>query len=173
VSPTTGVGTVVVGVARWAPTPADSLMNRSVAGPRRRYRCTACARFWSQDTSAAAEPRAKISRGGLAWARRALVIDHQSISRAAAELGVAWKTANDAVLTEGHRRLINDPTRLDSVAVLGVDEHVWRHTRFGEAITFKHNSSLNSWVNRRRDAVMLRLSFSRAPNLRGPTVRNS
>jgi len=84
----------------------------------RRYRCTLCARFWLQDTSAAARPRAKVSRDGLAWALRALVVDHRSISRIAAGLAVAWNTANDAVLTEGHRRLINDPTRFDGVAVL-------------------------------------------------------
>jgi transposase len=98
----------------------------------RRYRCTACARFWLQDTSAAAQPRAKISQGGLGWALRALVVDHLSVSRIAAGLGVAWNTANDAVLTEGHRRLINNPARFDGVAVVGVDEHVWRHTRFGD-----------------------------------------
>ena len=98
----------------------------------RRYRCTVCAHFWSQDTSAAAEPRAKVSRGGLAWALRALVVDHLSVARIAAGLGVAWNTANDAVLTEGHRQLINDPARFDGVAVLGVDEHVWRHTRHSD-----------------------------------------
>jgi transposase len=90
----------------------------------RRYRCTACARFWLQDTSAAAQPRAKVSRGGLGWALRALVVDHLSVSRIAAGLGVAWHTANDAVLTEGHRRLINNPARFDGVAVVRVDEHV-------------------------------------------------
>jgi len=98
----------------------------------RRYRCTGCARFWLQDTSAAAQPRAKVSRGALAWALRALVVDHLSVSRIAAGLGVAWHTANDAVLAEGHRRLINDPARFDGVAVLGVDEHVWQHTRRGD-----------------------------------------
>lgn len=36
------------------------------------------------------------------------------------------------MLSEGYRRLINDPTRFDGVRVLGVDEHVWRHTRFGD-----------------------------------------
>ncbi len=55
----------------------------------RRYRCTSCARFWLQDTSAAAQPRAKISRGGLAWALRALVVDHLSMSRVTASLEVA------------------------------------------------------------------------------------
>ncbi len=53
------------------------------------------------------------------------------MSRIAAGLGVAWHTANDAVLDKGHRRLINDPARFDGVAVLRVDEHVWRHTRQG------------------------------------------
>ncbi|WP_281366916.1 ISL3 family transposase [Janibacter alkaliphilus] len=32
-------------------------------------------------------------------------------------------------LAEGKRRLINDPTRFECVKVIGVDEHVWRHTR--------------------------------------------
>jgi transposase len=36
--------------------------------------------------------------------------------------------ANDAVLVEG-RRLLVDARRLDGVQVVGVDEHVWRHTR--------------------------------------------
>jgi len=98
----------------------------------RRYRCGPCGQFWLQSTRAAAHPRAKVSRGGLAWALRALVVDHMSMSRIAAGLGVAWHTANDAVLTEGHRRLINDPARFDGVAVIGVDEHVWRHTKFGD-----------------------------------------
>jgi hypothetical protein len=40
-------------------------------------------------------------------------------------------TANDAVLAEGRRVLINDPDRLNGVKVIGVDEHVWRHTRRG------------------------------------------
>ncbi|MFV0634322.1 ISL3 family transposase [Demequina sp.] len=98
----------------------------------RRYRCEPCDRFWLEDLTAVAEPRSKLSRGGLAWALKALVVDHMSISRIAANLGVAWNTANDAILTEGHRRLINDPARFNGVAVIGVDEHVWRHTRWGE-----------------------------------------
>ena len=35
-------------------------------------------------------------------------------------------------MAEGRRVLIDDPTRFDGVAVLGVDEHVWRHTRRGD-----------------------------------------
>src|SRR5699024_10936743 len=41
-------------------------------------------------------------------------------------------TANDAVLAEGKRLLIDDPSRFDGVKVIGVDEHVWRHTRRGD-----------------------------------------
>src|SRR3990170_1029344 len=46
--------------------------------------------------------------------------------------GVSWNTANDAVLAEGRRVLIDDPHRFDDVQVIGVDEHVWRHTRRGD-----------------------------------------
>ncbi|ANG86017.1 ISL3 family transposase [Microbacterium aurantiacum] len=52
----------------------------------RRYRCAHCRRTWRQDTTKAAAPRAKISRGGIGWA----------------------------------------------LTTIGVDEHVWRHTRFGD-----------------------------------------
>ena len=41
-------------------------------------------------------------------------------------------TANDAVLAEGKRALIEDPGRFDGVQVIGVDEHCWRHTRRGD-----------------------------------------
>jgi transposase len=45
---------------------------------------------------------------------------------------VSWHTAINAVLAEGHRVLIDDPTRFDEVTTIGVDEHVWRHTRRGD-----------------------------------------
>ena len=98
----------------------------------RRYRCDHCGNRWREDTTAAAPQRAKLSRGGMRWALEALVIDHLSVARVAAGLGVAWHTANDAVLAEGKRLLIDDPSRFDGVKVIGVDEHVWRHTRRGD-----------------------------------------
>jgi hypothetical protein len=61
------------------------------------------------------------------WALEAIVVDHLTVSRAAAGLGVGWHTANTAILTEGKRLLIDDPARFDGVRVIGVDEHVWRH----------------------------------------------
>jgi transposase len=54
------------------------------------------------------------------------------MARVAEGLGVSWNTANDAVLAEGRRVLIEDPGRFDGVKVIGVDEHVWRHTRRGD-----------------------------------------
>jgi hypothetical protein len=44
---------------------------------------------------------------------------------------LSWNTTKGAVLAEVKRALINDPTRLDGVRVIGVDEHAWRHTRRG------------------------------------------
>ena len=98
----------------------------------RRYRCTGCGHVWRQDTRKAAEPRAKLSRRGLRWALEGLVVAHLTVARVADGLAVAWNTANDAVLAEGKRVLIDDPTRFDGVRVVGVDEHCWRHTRRGD-----------------------------------------
>ncbi|WOO97414.1 ISL3 family transposase [Micrococcus terreus] len=98
----------------------------------RRYRCGDCAHVWRRDTTAAAEPKAKISRRALRWALEALVKQHLTVARIVESLAVRWNTANDAVLAEGRRLLINDLTRFDGVTAIGVDEHVWRHTRRGD-----------------------------------------
>jgi transposase len=108
----------------WRPTTLIITVNR--------YRCAGCEHVWRQDASAAAEPRAKLSRRALRWALEAIVCQHLSVARVAEGLGVSWNTANNAVLDEGRRVLINDPDRFDGVRVIGVDEHVWRHTRKGD-----------------------------------------
>ena len=74
----------------------------------RRYRCTGCKHVWRQDTTKAAEPRAKLSRRGLRWALEGIVCQHLTVARVAEGLGVSWNTANDAVLAEGKRVLIDD-----------------------------------------------------------------
>jgi transposase len=98
----------------------------------RRYRCGGCGHVWRQDTSKAAEPRSKLSRAGLRWALQGIVCQHLTVARVAEALGVTWSTANAAVLAEGKRVLIDDPARFDGVTAIGVDEHVWRHTRRGD-----------------------------------------
>jgi hypothetical protein len=42
-------------------------------------------------------------------------MQHLTVARIAEGLGVAWSTANDAVLAEGKRLLINDAARFDGV----------------------------------------------------------
>lgn len=108
----------------WRPTTLEVVV--------RRYRCAGCGHVWRQDTSRAAEPRAKLSRRGLRWALEAIVVGHLTVTRVAEGLGVAWNTANDAVLAEGKRVLIDAVDRFDGVKIVGVDEHVWRHTRRGD-----------------------------------------
>jgi hypothetical protein len=87
---------------------------------------------WRQDISRAAEPRARLSRRALRRALEAITCQHLSVARVADALAVSWDTANAAVLAEGRRVLIEDPHRFDGVAVIGVDEHCWRHTRRGD-----------------------------------------
>ena len=61
----------------------------------------------------------------LTWVTNYLVLPMVAlhVSRIAAALGVAWSTANDAVLAEGQRLLTDQPGRLDGVPVVGVDKH--------------------------------------------------
>ena len=49
----------------------------------RRYRCASCGSVWRQDTTRAAEPRAKLSRRGLRWALEAIVVQHLTVARIA------------------------------------------------------------------------------------------
>src|SRR5699024_11955084 len=69
----------------------------------RRYKCVECARVWRPDTTAAAPPRAKISRTGLDWALREIVSDHQTVSVLARKLAGSFETANSAITDEGRR----------------------------------------------------------------------
>ena len=90
-------------------TPRDTVIRRLAHEPLgwrpttlhvtvRRYRCADCAHVWRQDTTAAAETKAKLSRRALRWALEALVVQHLTVARVAEALDVRWNTANDAVL---------------------------------------------------------------------------
>lgn len=82
--------------------------------------------------SAATDPRAKLSRAAVRWALTGVVVHHVTVARVAQALGVSWNTAYTAVLTEGQCLLINNPGRFEGVRVIGVDEHVWHHTPYGD-----------------------------------------
>lgn len=93
-----------------------------------RYRCRECGRLWRHDLASATQAKAKLTHAAVQWGLEALVVERMSISHIARRLGVAWDTANTAILEAGQRLLIEQPARLNGVAVIGVDEHLWRHT---------------------------------------------
>ena len=85
----------------WRPTTLEVLV--------RRYRCTGCGHVWRQDTSRAAEPRAKLFAVACSGGHRLSAPD---LARVAEGLGVSWNTANDRGAGRGQARvLINDPDR--------------------------------------------------------------
>ena len=108
----------------WKPTILEVLVPR--------YRCWPCRRIWRHDIRAAAPSKGKLSRDAIMMAVKQVVVDRMSIARVAANLGVAWNTASDAILAAGTELLIDSAGRLDGVTTVGVDEHVWRHTRHGD-----------------------------------------
>jgi len=61
--------------------------------------------------SAAADPRAKLSRAAVRWALVGLVVHHLTVACIADVLAVSWNAANTAILGEGQRILTGDPTR--------------------------------------------------------------
>ena len=91
-------------------------------------------------------PRAKVTTRAAAWATDALTLDETTVSALARHLGVDWHTCWDAVEVEAARRLA-DPGRLEGAQVLGVDEHIWRPSRVGDA-----NRAVTGIVDLTRDA---------------------
>ena len=89
----------------------------------RRYRCSGCGHVWRQDTDGlpSRERGCRAARCGGRWKGSCPAPDRRPDRRG---LGVSWDTANEAVLAEGRRVLIDDPNRFDGVQVIGVDEHV-------------------------------------------------
>src|SRR5699024_12069675 len=96
----------------------DCIRDRNVTGVQTCalpiYRCKECSHVWRQDTTAAAPPRAKISRAGLRWGLVGIVVGHLSMARVAEGLGVAWNTANDAEIGRASCR-----DRVGSVGLVG------------------------------------------------------
>ena len=97
----------------------------------RRYECRMCGGAWEDDLSRVAADGRRLTERAAWWAVASVVLDAMSVRSVAATLGCSWDCANDAVLSKGMARLINDERRLDGVTHLGVDEHVWRHTPRG------------------------------------------
>jgi len=98
---------------------------------RRIWRCgePGCpVRSWTE-VHELAEPRAALTRRAIVWATDALAADDTTVSALARRVGVSWHTLWRPVAREAALRA-DDPSRLDAVQVLGVDEHVWRPGRW-------------------------------------------
>jgi transposase len=57
------------------------------------------------------------------------MIDRATVAAVARELGLSWDTVNTIAMDATHTIVAADTTRLDTVRVIGVDEHRWAHTR--------------------------------------------
>jgi len=99
---------------------------------KRVWRCDepACPTGSWTEVHALAEPRAVLTNRAIAWATDALAADDTTVSALARRAGVGWHSLWRPVAREAALRAA-DPNRLCGVAVLGVDEHVWRSGRWG------------------------------------------
>lgn len=51
------------------------------------------------------------------------------MSATAKALGVGWELVNQFAVDACRKLVYDNPHRLEGVRILGVDEHVWKHTR--------------------------------------------
>ena len=97
---------------------------------KRIWRCPepACLRStWTEDHPYASA-RAKLTTRAVDWAIDALRHDDTTVSAIARHLGVAWDTCWSAIKAAATTRLA-DPSRLENIKTLGVDEHIWRPSK--------------------------------------------
>lgn len=97
----------------------------------RRYECMACARSWTDDLTHIADEERRLTDAAVWWAAAEVALKSKSVLACAHDLHCSWGALNRAVLEKGMDVLAAGPHRLDGVEAIGVDEHVWRHTRTG------------------------------------------
>lgn len=97
-----------------------------------RYRCQPCGRFWRHDIQAAAPGRGKLSRDAVFLALKSIVLTPASRSWLSGNSVVAAaRIASQHVFHATPRLAATWATESRSITI-GVDEHVWRHTRHGD-----------------------------------------
>jgi transposase len=103
--------------------PADRRAAGRAVVAKRLWRCRerACqARTWTERITGIA-PRAVLTQRARAEACRRVGKDAHAVAAVARDLGVGWATIMRAV-ADHSTPLVEDPTRLDGVAALGLDE---------------------------------------------------
>lgn len=97
----------------------------------RRYECAACVRSWADNLTRIADEGRRLTDQAVWWACAEVVLKSKSVLACARDLHCSWGVLNRAVLEKGADVLAADLRRLDGVEAIGVDGHVWRHTRTG------------------------------------------
>jgi transposase len=139
-----------------------------LAWRKRLWRCAepACAvRTWTE-TSTPIRPRAVLTERARAEACRRVGKDAHAVAAVARDLEVGWHTIMRAVRDLG-RALVNDPTRLDGVAALGLDETAFltatptaptryvtglvdlAHGRLLDVVLDRTSSAVDGWLGNR------------------------
>lgn len=101
-----------------------------------RYCCTTaeCPRRIFQGSLTCADDGSTVTHRVTGWILQRLAIDRMSISATAKALGVSWGVVNRIAATAVTGLVYSDPHHFDGIRILGVDEHVWKHThRAGES----------------------------------------
>src|SRR5699024_1308626 len=82
-----------------------------------------------QTSLTCADDGAKLTHRVTRWVLQRLAVDRMSVSATAKALGVGWELVNQVAVDACRKLVYDNPSHLDGVKILGVDEHVWKHTR--------------------------------------------
>lgn len=95
-----------------------------------------CRRIFQASLTCAADG-AKLTRRVTRWILQRLAVGRLRASATAKALGLGWELVNTIAINAVRDQVYADPGHLDGVRILGVDEHVWKHTRRpGESSSF-------------------------------------
>jgi transposase len=83
---------------------------------------------WTWDDTRIGCPRQALSDRAARWATLQVGRYGRTVSEVAGELGCAWHTINDAVVSYGEALLDADPGRIGTVTALGLDEALFART---------------------------------------------
>ena len=96
-----------------------------------RFTCSypACGRKIFQASLTCADEGAKLTHRVTRWILQRLAVDRMSVAATAKALGVGWELVNQVAVDACRKLVYDNPHHLEGVRILGVDEHVWKHTR--------------------------------------------
>lgn len=83
-----------------------------------------------------AEDRQSVTWRVTRWILQRMAIDNMSVKACAVALGIGWDQANALALSACRGLAYTEPTRLEHVRGLGVDEHKWKHVHGDGSASF-------------------------------------